>query len=176
MGINVASTEHSQVLANGNQLADTGTFIKSDGSAGTVGEVVGDLGDIDLASDTFHREFTDTLDTTAVASLPDMQGSGVLRDLREAATQSSTLANVLTQYSAATTHAAQMALIDDLLDAWADTSGFAERYQARIANESYTDSNGFEVPYAVRYLAFGNVRREYEVTSTIGTSVITANA
>ena len=33
----------------------------------------------------FYREFADKLDTTSVASLPDMQGSGKVRDLQEAA-------------------------------------------------------------------------------------------
>ncbi|MDP3744636.1 MAG: calcium-binding protein [Methylotenera sp.] len=132
LSINVTSAAHSTTLANGNQLADTGSFIKVDGSTGTVGEVTGNLGDINLADDTFHREFADTLDTTAVANLPDMQGSGAVRDLREAATQSTTLQNLLTQYSAATTHAGQMALIDQMLDAWADTSGYKESYTDRV--------------------------------------------
>lgn len=36
-GLNVASTSHSQTLANGNELADLGTFIKSDGQVGKEG-------------------------------------------------------------------------------------------------------------------------------------------
>ncbi len=82
--INVASTANSQVLPNGNQIADLGSYTKTDGSTGVTGEVSGSLGDINLATDTFHRQFTDPLDTTAVAALPDMQGSGAVRDLREA--------------------------------------------------------------------------------------------
>jgi len=92
-GINVASKAHNTTLANGNQLADTGSFIKTDGTIGTLGEVTGSLGDINLAEDTFHRQFGNVLDTTTVASLPDMQAcpelsrrsSGAVRDLREAA-------------------------------------------------------------------------------------------
>ncbi|NOS74830.1 MAG: hypothetical protein HOP36_09915 [Methyloglobulus sp.] len=80
--INVTSTDHSQTLPNGNQIADLGTYTKTDGSLGTTGEVIGD---INLATDTFHRQFPDHLDTSAVAHLPDMQGSGAVRDLREAA-------------------------------------------------------------------------------------------
>ena len=82
--INVASTNNSQVLANGNQIADLGQYTKTDGSTGVTGEVSGSLADINLASDTFHRSFTSPLDTSAVATLPDMQGSGAVRDLREA--------------------------------------------------------------------------------------------
>ena len=59
------------------------------------------MADINLASDTFHRTFTTPLNTTSVATLPDMQGSGVVRDLREAATQSTRLQNLLSNYTAA---------------------------------------------------------------------------
>ncbi|MBU0483511.1 MAG: hypothetical protein KKB30_03230 [Proteobacteria bacterium] len=82
-GINVGKTENSQLLANGNQIADLGTFIKTDGTMGTMGEV-GDLADVDLAEDTFHREFTDTLTIAAEAeTLSDMQkqGSSIKRPL-----------------------------------------------------------------------------------------------
>ncbi|MEQ1559405.1 MAG: hypothetical protein ABL933_10780 [Methyloglobulus sp.] len=47
--INVASTANSQNLPDGNPLADLGTFTRSDGSTGTTGEVIGNLGDINLA-------------------------------------------------------------------------------------------------------------------------------
>ena len=82
--INVTSTDHSHTLANGNQIADLGTCTKTDGSTGSTAEVSGNLGDINLAQDNFHRQFTTPLDTSAVATLPDMQGSGTVRDLREA--------------------------------------------------------------------------------------------
>ncbi|MBU0483513.1 MAG: hypothetical protein KKB30_03240 [Proteobacteria bacterium] len=124
-GINVAKTENSQLLANGNQIADLGTFIKTDGTLGTMGEV-GDLADVDLAEDTFHREFTDTLTIAPEAeALPDMQGSGVLRDLREATSLSPALTDVLTQYSQATTRHEQLAMLDNLVTVWANTGGMA---------------------------------------------------
>ena len=105
--INVTSTAHSQTLANGNQIADIGSYTKTDGSQVAVGEVTGSLADVNLASDTFHRSFTDVLDTTAVATLPDMQAcpersrrsSGKVRGLRGAATQSKlSSVQLLTQY------------------------------------------------------------------------------
>ena len=91
--INVAASANSQTLANGNQIADLGTYTRTDGSTGTTGEISGTLGDINLGTDVFHRQFTDHLDTSAIAALPDMQacpelgrrGSGAVRDLREAA-------------------------------------------------------------------------------------------
>jgi len=99
--INVAKAANNQTLANGNQIADLGTYTRSDGSVGTTGAVAGNLADINLAGDTFHRQFTDTLDTSAVATLPDMQGSGAVRDLREAASLSPALAATLHRVSSA---------------------------------------------------------------------------
>lgn len=81
-GIRVAQTANNQVLANRNQIADLGTFIKTDGSTGTLGQVA----DVNLVNDAFRRQFTDTIPLTAATqSLPDMRGSGLVRDLREAA-------------------------------------------------------------------------------------------
>ena len=146
IGINTGISAHSQTLPNGNQIADKGTFIKSNGTLGELGDVTGNLADINLASDTFHRTFTTALDTTSVANLPDMQGSGVVRDLREATTQSATLQTLLTNYSAATTRAAQMAQLDQLLDAWADTGGMAETLAQRVAaNDEDLDKVALEL-------------------------------
>ncbi len=142
--INVASTEHSQILSNGNQLADLGNFIKSDGSSGTLGEVIGNLGDINLVQDTFHRRFTETLDTSAVSQLPDMQGAGQVRNLREAATLSPALAQLLRDYAAAGTRSAQLALLDPLLKAWSDTSAMPTTFTGAYAGHTLT-VNGLPV-------------------------------
>ena len=128
--ITVASTDHSQTLANGNQLADLGHYTKSDGSQGALGEVTADLADINLAQDTFHSEFTDAIPLTATAeTLPDMQGSGQVRSLREAASlgtaAANTLAGLLQQFQQATTAQAQRDLLDPILIAWGKTSDLA---------------------------------------------------
>lgn len=152
--INVAKTANSQTLANGNQIADLGTFTRTDGSTGGLGETH-QLADVNLAADTFHRQFTTAiLPTPETAALPDMRGSGAVRDLREAATQSSTLQTLLAQYSAAPTRAAQLVLIDQMLDVWADTSGYAETLDARAGAR-----------YIVRYDSFGSVTRAAHLVS-----------
>jgi hypothetical protein len=154
--LNVAVTEHTQTLANGNQVADLGTYVRSDGSTGTLGET-SQMADVNLADDTFNRQFSDTVPLTPEAqNLPDMQGSGLVRDLREAASQSGALAALLAQYAAAPTRAAQLALIDQVLDAWADTSQMAERLEARTTQ------------YRFRYMAFGAVRRSVHVALVDG--------
>ncbi|MBI5907703.1 MAG: hypothetical protein HY853_03855 [Burkholderiales bacterium] len=124
-GFQVAKTENTTLLANGNQIADLGHFIKSDGSEGTLGNVTGAMADIDLADNPFYRSFGDTIPSTPdTATLPDMQGSGALRDLREASSLSPELASALAAYSAADTKAGQMALIDGVISQWAGSTSF----------------------------------------------------
>jgi hypothetical protein len=82
---NVNRTRHSQTLPNGNQIADLGSYTRTDGSTGSDGTPAG-IADINLAVDTFHRSFVDSIPLTAATqALPDMQGSGMVRGLREAA-------------------------------------------------------------------------------------------
>ena len=86
VAIRTAKTEHSATLANGNQIADKGTFVRADGTEGALVEVTGDLADIDLADNPFYSEFTDAIALTVEAqALPAMQGAGAVQDLREAA-------------------------------------------------------------------------------------------
>ncbi|NOT83336.1 MAG: hypothetical protein HOP02_00850 [Methylococcaceae bacterium] len=140
--INLTQIAHSQLLPNGNQIADLGSYTKLDGNINAIGET-SQLADVNFAADTFHRQFSTTITSTPeTATLPDMQGSGAVRDLREAATQSPVLAGLLGQYAAATSHDAQLAIIDALLSAWADTSGFASSLAERAAG-SYLVQNSF---------------------------------
>ncbi len=88
--INVAKQEHHQLLGNGNVIADLGSYTRTDGSSALTG-TAGQLADIDLAVDSFHSQFTDHIPLTAQAqTLPDMQGSGQVRSLREAKSPDST--------------------------------------------------------------------------------------
>ena len=145
--INVDSSDHSQILSNGNQLADLGSFSKSDGSSGTLGEVSGNIGDINLVQDTFHSQFTDQIDTSAVANLPDIQGSGQVRDLREAAFLSATLAQLLNDFAAAGTPSARQALLDPILKAWSDTSAMPTTFTGAYSGHALT-VNGLPAPGA----------------------------
>ena len=129
-GIIVAKTENSQPLANGNLIADLGNFIRADGSAGGIGAVTAQMGDIDLAENTFYSEFADTIPLTEAAQLlPELEGSGRVRDLREAASlttiQGQALADLTSLYAAATTRSQQLALLDQILIAWGKTSDLA---------------------------------------------------
>jgi Ca2+-binding RTX toxin-like protein len=123
---NVAKTQNLTTLSNGNQIADLGFYTKTDGSTGTMGDVT-QLADVNLAQDTFHSQFTDSIPLkSGITSLPEMKGSGKVRDLWQAAsitsTAGSTLQQKLTAYAAATTRAQQQSLLDDLVAAWGATS------------------------------------------------------
>ena len=145
-GINIGKTENSQILPGGNEIADLGTFTRTDGTTGAAG-VSSRMADVNLASDTFHRSFIDVIPTTTdTATLPDMQGSGVVRDLREAASlttaEGAILASALSQFAAATTRNAQRAQLDTLLTDWAATAGFPDM-AARAMEHGYTLVTGF---------------------------------
>jgi VCBS repeat-containing protein len=144
-GFHVAKEENTQVLANGNAVADLGSYIKTDGSEGMMGEVTGNMADIDLIDNPFYREFSDTIPLTEQAkTLADMQGSGNVRDLREASSLSSSLANSVESYSAAETKAEQMALVDDLIEQWAAS-----------ANNPTSIEQAEEQGYILQYLVPG---------------------
>ena len=70
--------------ATGNTQPFSGSFTRTNGSTGASG-VAEVSGSLLLASNNFYREFTDNpVVTTAAQALPQMQGSGKVRDLRQA--------------------------------------------------------------------------------------------
>ena len=113
------------------------------------------MGEFKLAIDTFDTRFAEEIEVPeALRVLPNMQGAGNVRELQQAAAQSSSLAGVLAQFQNAATRAEQKALIDQLLTAWADTSGMAKNLDARAQGQ-----------YIIQYEAFGNDRRSDHIDS-----------
>ncbi|BCM24952.1 calcium-binding protein [Methyloradius palustris] len=135
--INVTGQDHSTLLNDGNVLADLGTFTYANGTNGTAGTAA-NLADVNLVQDTFTSQFTDHIPlTTQAATLPNLQGSGQVRDLQEAASLSPTLANLLTQFATAS-RADQHALMDQILKAWSDTSTMATTFTGAYAGHTLT--------------------------------------
>lgn len=127
--INAAPDATGATASNGNTITSTGSFTYTDSSAGTTGA----SGDANLAFDTFYSQFTDTLEISEdVALLPNVNGSGRVRTLHEAATQSDELTGLLTQFVEATTREEQMALMDAILGAWSNTSEMATTIYRRV--------------------------------------------
>lgn len=120
-GFNVLKTANSQVLANGNEIADLGSYYKTDGSSKVLGEV-SHMADINLINDTFHREFTNALPVSQdVAQLPNVLGAGKLRDLHEAMMQSPTLKNLVQALAQETDYLTQRTLVQQIIEAWVKT-------------------------------------------------------
>jgi len=117
-------SEASSTINNGNLISAVGTVEFADGSSGTDGN-------LDLASNPFYREFSDKLPVhpKAEALLPDMRGSGAVRDLLEATSQSRTLTSLLLQYRGLATREEQRALLAPILGAWAGSADYPSLVQ-----------------------------------------------
>lgn len=134
--VNLKSTATNVLLVGGNVQTATGLFTRTDGQTGTLGEFeTGTTGNLDLAQNPFYREFTDAIQLTdAARTVPDMKGSGSVRDLKEAASLSEPLAVALQNIADAgwQSKAQLISSIDPVIDLWAKTS-MLETSQQRAA-------------------------------------------
>ena len=116
VSLSLANVLKNQATGNGNTLTREGSFTKLvttlDSATGqTVTQTVTQtMGEYNLAINTFDTQFKDNITISDTAkTLPNMQGSGNVRELQQAATQSSSLQSLLSQFSTATTRNAQKA-------------------------------------------------------------------
>ena len=121
IGVNATSTNIN--LGNGNVQTAKGVFTRSNGSTGSTGEVDGSVSNLDLAVDNFYRQFTDFIALTEQAKeLPNLHGSGRVRDLSEAISLSPALGNWVQDYVAQTTRQGQIDRLDGFIQKWAETA------------------------------------------------------
>ncbi|MES2662639.1 MAG: calcium-binding protein, partial [Pseudomonadota bacterium] len=110
-------------LGNGNIQTAAGTFTRTDGTTGATGETNGASANLDLLVNTFYREFTDQIPlTTQAKALPNLNGSGRVRDLDEAISLSTSLGNIVQTYTQQTTRQGQIDKLDTFIENWANTS------------------------------------------------------
>ncbi|CTP88351.1 calcium-binding protein [Xanthomonas graminis] len=106
-------------LGNGNVVDNRGTYTRLDGTTGLAG-------DLQLAVNNFFRDFSGSLDpvmvTDEVAQLPNLKGSGAVRDLEEAASLSQDLLADVQALTPGTSREAMRAALDTMLADWAGTS------------------------------------------------------
>ncbi len=80
--IGTTGTAANTNVGNGNTAIAEGTFTFTNGSSGQTGTAAS----LNLATNNFYREFPDVLDIPEeLNGLPNLQGSGAVRDLKEAA-------------------------------------------------------------------------------------------
>ncbi|MDM7943902.1 MAG: calcium-binding protein [Hydrogenophaga sp.] len=158
--LSLGHTLMNQRQANGNLLARQGSFTLADGSQTSMGE-------FHLSVDTFDTRFTEQIEVhDDIAVLAHLPGSGAVRDLHQAAALSPDLADVLQRFGAATTRSEQTVLVDELLLAWAGSSGMAASMEARTG-----------AALRVEYSGFGNVlRSSHIVTASVRASPVLQQA
>ena len=93
----------------------SGSFTRTDGSTGEAGSFI-------LAQNNFTTEFAPITVSGAASALPGIQGSGWVRDLREAATLSPELITLVNQAQTAETRAEYVAAATALLLEWGNDS------------------------------------------------------
>jgi len=144
VSINLNASRQNVNFGNGNVQTAAAAHLTVDGE--------GQTGNLDLANNPFYREFTNSIPLTeAVRNLPDSKGSGMVRDLHEAASLSPVLAGILADYASQVGYADQRMLLDDLLFAWAQTSTM------RTSVEQAADRN-----FLLLYLMPGQFWSDYD--------------
>ena len=123
--IGVNSTAVQVNLGNGNSQTAVGTFILSNGTADTTSEAKGVTANLELLVNTFYRQFINhiTLSDQAKA-MPNLRGSGRVRDLSEAISLSTDLGNWVQIYTQQTTRQGQIEMLDGFIEKWANTADF----------------------------------------------------
>ena len=156
--LNVAYQDTNQNLGNGNRLAQEGSYTGKDGN-------VRKMGDLLFGNNTLYSRYSQSVNLTdEQRAAANLQGIGRLRDLREAAALSPALAAALQAYTKAETKVQQKALLDDLVDKWAQTDpnySVGTRFSApmlRTANEGVALTPGQEQAM----LLAGGVSDEYK--------------
>ncbi len=135
LSIGLAASTSTVNLGNGNTLTGTAVVTRTTGGSTQVGSVsVGadtTASNLNLANNPFYREFTDSIAlTTAALALPEMQGSGAVRDLREAMSlgdsASAALVSAVQAFAQGSSRDAQQASLDEVLRTWAATEAVAD--------------------------------------------------
>ena len=134
-------------LGNGNTVTGQAVVTRSNGSTTQIDSVDLQASNLNLADNPFYREFTDSIALTELArALPEMGAAGWVRDMREAMSLGTpagdAFAAVVSQYAQAGTRDDQLALMDQLLQDWAETTGRFDQRSTRAVQSTVTAQNG----------------------------------
>jgi hypothetical protein len=135
--IGLTPTTGTVNMGNGNTVTGQATVTRTNGTATQIDSVAAGAGsmasNLNLANNPFYRKFTDSIPLTAASlALPEMAGSGVVRDLREAMSLSNTASAALVAavqaFAAGSTRDSQMSALGELLRTWARTEAITDRF------------------------------------------------
>jgi hypothetical protein len=128
--INLASTATSTNYGDA-ILAQSGSYTRVDAAGATS---TGQAGSFILAQNSFVRQFVPITVSAEASTLPNIAGSGWVRDLQEAATQSPELIGLLHNVQNASTRAGYKDAVATLLRAWGNDSGYNSASDQALAN------------------------------------------
>lgn len=133
--INLMPTSTDNInVGNGNIADSTGQFTRADGSSGSYYDLL-------LASNPFYREFKGAVALTDKAkTIADMKGSGMVRDLREAASIDDTLADAIAALTPGMSHDEMISRMDAILLKWANTSSMRDTHTRVSESEGVNGS------------------------------------
>jgi Ca2+-binding RTX toxin-like protein len=145
--ITLTPTDTQRVnLGNGNVMDARGSYTRTDGRSGTVGN-------LQLGVDQFYRDYRGAHDKVtindAARALPAISGSGAVRDLQEAASLSPALLVAVQALLSGTTQGTLRAALDQVIALWASTSTMLsteERLKASADVERTVYYQGFVPP------------------------------
>ncbi|WJF91652.1 calcium-binding protein [Paraburkholderia bonniea] len=125
-----------RTLENGNMVRGKGSFIQIVDGKHTEREML----EVWFGQDTLHQKFDTTIALRDdVTALPDINGAGNVRDLRQAASmetaEGAALRTLLRQVAAVKTTTEQHALIESLLKAWVATSSMTTTQTMEAAGQ-----------------------------------------
>ncbi|MBF0309281.1 MAG: hypothetical protein HQL56_07115 [Magnetococcales bacterium] len=155
--IGLQATASNTNLGNNIIVSAQGSVTRADATGAVVVDADA-AANLNLPINTFYREYPDTIPLTEQAlSLPNLAGSGRVRDLSEAVSLSPALGDWVTDYMAQTTRQAQIDRLDEFVKRWANTSDFGSmRDQAA--------EKGVTVTYFLQGLTAGTL--EYDAFLT----------
>jgi hypothetical protein len=155
---------------NGNVVSATGSYIRGDGSFGGVNDNQSLVGNLDLSSNPFYRDFLDKIELDDISKqLPNLLGSGTVRDLREASMLSSLLKQVLSEYATAQTREQQELLLGDLIAKWGESSTSHLSLEQRIVGLSTgLDSTRIQFEFSWSALGLAPTASQLEVKGNLG--------
>ena len=153
-----ALIDHNQ---NGNQITFVGSYTRTNGETGAIGQSF----NLNLATDPISSEFTDHIPLVSQATLlPDLDGSGQVRNFREAVSLSVLLKDQSLAFLT-DNYINRNEKLDVILKSWADSSSFESAFQQ--VNRLKNEGKDIVIQYSFGHIEQGNSGYE-ELVNKLG--------
>ena len=150
--ISLSTTTTSSTDANGNTQLSSGTFTKTDGTTGN-------LGDFSLITDKVYSVASDIIEVSdEISELPNVRGYGTVRSLHQAMARDSVLTNLVQQFVRETKLSTKQTILKNIIYQWTganniDSNSRGENIDAQLLyvlekfmGEGFTGTEGTNIP------------------------------